>query len=152
MQKLLPLFTVTSDLGCVCVFSAWGSVCVWRARRVAAGSDTGGARRRRLVSQQAVQPQPRPGERLPPAPYQQHQLLRPLPTSKTTTRTPVHSDRDSKVYWSASTLQLFFFLHLFLILNWFLRLFFSSSSFFFIKKIAEFRKEPQKPKSPRYRR
>ncbi|KAI3377328.1 hypothetical protein L3Q82_008531, partial [Scortum barcoo] len=40
VQKLLPLFTVTSDSSRMCVFSARGGVCVRRARRVAAGGQT----------------------------------------------------------------------------------------------------------------
>lgn len=144
MKKQQPctLWPLTSV--CVCVFSARGGVCVRRARRVAAGSDAGGARRQRPVSQPAVQPQPRPGERLPPAPHQQHQLLRPLPTSKTTAHTPVHPHRDNNVSWSAW--QLFFFLlYLFLtlILNWFLLLPFF---FFFLNKYLNL--EPQKPEIP----
>lgn len=84
-----------SARGCVCVWGAWGAT---------TRPDAGGAQRQRPVCQPPVQPQPRPGERLLPAPHQQHQLLRPLPTSETV---PVTPHADIMLKYSSSGGQIF---------------------------------------------
>lgn len=86
LESWLAIFTCVCV--CICVCSARGRVCVWGAWGATPRPDAGGAQRQRPVCQPPVQPQPGPSERLLPAPHQQHQLLRPLPTSKTAPVTP----------------------------------------------------------------
>lgn len=88
-------------------------MCVWGAWGATTRPDAGGAQRQRPVCQPPVQPQPRPSERLLPAPHQQHQLLRPLPTSETAVHPSYPSHRrNSQLFEFRGSNLLFISVHI----------------------------------------